>query len=81
MSCNDGACLDRLLWRCRRGLLELDIVLEHFVVSRFDALAEGEQAQFIALLEMPDNELWDMIAGRIEAPEPFRAILQKIATP
>jgi len=79
VSCQDGACTDRLLWRCRRGLLELDIVLEHFVVSRFDRLREDEQARFIDLLEMPDNELWDMIAGRIEPPEPFRAIVKKIA--
>jgi antitoxin CptB len=69
------ACNDRLLWRCRRGLLELDIVLEHFVVRHFDGLDAGRQAQFLELLELPDNELWDLITGKIAAKDEIRPLL------
>ncbi|MBI5917885.1 MAG: succinate dehydrogenase assembly factor 2 [Nitrosomonadales bacterium] len=70
--------LHRLLWRCRRGLLELDLVLEHFVVHCYAGLAEDELEVFHVLLEKPDQELWDMIAGRVAPPDEFRAVLEKL---
>jgi antitoxin CptB len=51
----------RFAWRCRRGLLELDIVLQDFVSKRFDALNMGELQAFDDMLELPDNEFWDLI--------------------
>ncbi len=69
--------LERVRWRCRRGLLELDIVLGRFVEQRYAGLDEAQQAAFDELLDMPDTVLWDMIAGR-EAPaqESQRAVLE-----
>ncbi|BBE50278.1 FAD assembly factor SdhE [Ferriphaselus amnicola] len=69
------ACHNRLLWRCRRGLLELDLVLEHFVVRHFDTLSAQQQEQFLILLDLPDNELLDMITGKIETKDEFRPLL------
>ncbi len=69
------ACHNRLLWRCRRGLLELDLVLEHFVVRYFDTLSAQQQEQFLILLDLPDNELLDMITGKIETKDEFRPLL------
>lgn len=51
----------RLAWRCRRGMLELDIVLQRFVKEKFNALALNELEAFDSLLELPDNELWELI--------------------
>jgi antitoxin CptB len=74
----------RLRWRCRRGLLELDIVLGRFVERHYATLDEAEREAFDALLDMPDNPLWDMIAGRAEReaqeamPGEQRALLEKI---
>ena len=56
--------LERVRWRCRRGLLELDIVLGRFVEQHYAGLDEVQQAAFDVLLDMPDNTLWDMITGR-----------------
>jgi len=51
----------RFAWRCRRGLLELDIVLQYFVSKQFDSLNMSELQVFDDLLELPDNEFWDLI--------------------
>ena len=56
--------LDRIRWRCRRGLLELDIVLGRFLENELDTLSPDEQDAFKALLELSDNDLWDLVAGR-----------------
>ena len=51
----------RLAWRCRRGLLELDIVLQRFVATHFYALSLDELHAFDALLAMPDQDLWNSL--------------------
>jgi antitoxin CptB len=56
----------RLLWRCRRGLLELDIVLGRFVRQRYPALDAEQRVVFDELLDLPDTELWDLITGNRE---------------
>ena len=51
---------NRLKWKCRRGLLELDLVFEKFLprVEAVDLTALNE------ILELPDNDLWDIVSGR-----------------
>lgn len=56
--------VERVRWRCRRGLLELDIVLGRFVEQRYATLDEAQRTAFDALLDMPDTTLWDMITGK-----------------
>lgn len=51
----------RFAWRCRRGLLELDIVLQQFVSSGFNSLNMGELQVFDDMLALPDNAFWDLI--------------------
>lgn len=71
--------LERVRWRARRGLLELDIVLARFIDGQYGHLGEEEKQLFEALLDMPDNALWDMIAGRQEAArQDQQALLEKI---
>ena len=55
--------LDRLKWKCRRGLLELDLVLQGFMDKK---LQEQDMEPLNALLDLPDNDLWDIVSGRSE---------------
>ena len=70
--------MERMRWRCRRGLLELDIVLGRFAEQHYAELDEEQQAAFDALLDMPDTVLWDMIVGRHEAAQRLQPLLEKI---
>jgi len=49
---------EKLKWKCRRGLLELDIVL-----SRYLARHPADR-ELGPLLDLPDNDLWDIVVGR-----------------
>ena len=53
----------RLAWRCRRGLLELDIVLQRFVKSEFKNLSLAELTALDTLLALPDNDFWDLLVN------------------
>jgi succinate dehydrogenase flavin-adding protein (antitoxin of CptAB toxin-antitoxin module) len=70
--------LDRIRWRCRRGLLELDLVLDAFLARGYGRLAAGERALFDELLERPDNELLDLALGRREPEARFRAVVEML---
>jgi antitoxin CptB len=52
---------NRLKWQCRRGLLELDLVLQRFLDSEID---EREIVRLNEILDFPDNDLWDIVCGR-----------------
>ena len=66
---------NRIVWRCRRGMLENDLVLARFLAARGRAMPEDEVALLDRLLDLPDNELWDLIAGRREPQDPAVAPL------
>jgi len=73
------AVLKRMQWRCRRGLLELDIFLQPFVARHYATLSEAELRIFDALLDLPDNTLWDMMSGRQAVGDAAQsALLEKI---
>ena len=57
----------RLTWRCRRGMLELDIVLQRFMAMHFYSLSIEELATFDVLLEMPDNDFWNLLQQNVSA--------------
>jgi antitoxin CptB len=54
----------RLRWRSRRGLLENDLLLEKFFERHGRALTESQVAGLDRLLDLPDNELLDLVLGR-----------------
>ncbi len=77
----DPAALQRVRWRCRRGLLELDIVFVRFIEAHYLQLSVEERQTFEELLDLPDNPLWDMVSGRKDAGSDAQAaLLLKINT-
>ena len=63
----DDERLRRIRWRCRRGMLENDLVLTRFLDRCGGELTDADIASLDALLDMSDNALWDLIAGRADA--------------
>jgi antitoxin CptB len=62
----DPVELNRLKWRCRRGLLENDLLIERFF-GRHGACITPRQADGLhALMELPDNDLLDLLLARTE---------------
>lgn len=69
--------LERARWRCRRGLLELDIILQRFMDQHYTQLDEQGLEQFEKLLALPDNDLWDLITTRqVTADDNLQQVLK-----
>ena len=54
----DALSRHRLRWKCRRGLLELDLVLTKYLEKT------PYDAELVEFLELQDNDLWDIVSGR-----------------
>jgi len=61
--------LDRVRWHCRRGMLELDLILQRFVDRHLASLTPDELDGFKAVLDLEDDDLWQMVSGRREVDE------------
>lgn len=69
----------RIQWACRRGMLELDLLLPSFFKEKFDALTVEEQKNFVTLLSEPDQDLYAWILNVNHCPhKKFRVVLSEI---
>jgi antitoxin CptB len=59
----------RLRWRCRRGMLENDIILTRYLDAVAGEIGEQDLKALDRLLDMNDNELWDILSGRKESDD------------
>lgn len=55
--------LSRIRWQCRRGMLELDALLGDFVEQHYLGLSVQQRDSFHAILEYPDQILFDYFFG------------------
>jgi len=69
------APLGRALWRCRRGMKELDVLLERFARGALPLAAAGEFNRFEQLLGLPDPVLAGYFLGGETPADPEMAHL------
>ena len=78
---NDDAALavPRLIFRSRRGLLELELLLRPFAEAEAAGLGQEQLAQYEQLLEHDDLDIYDWLCGRGEpSATGLQAIVQRI---
>ena len=68
----------RILWRCRRGTKELDVLLERFALHGYEQASPAQKRAFARLLELPDPELTDYLFGYATPEEPELARLTQL---
>lgn len=55
--------IERVLWQCRRGMLELDKILIKFVNKFYMQMSEEKKQIFQELLQFPDQDLLQFLVG------------------
>jgi len=78
MSSSEKAEID-YHWQCRRGMLELDLLLNNFVDKGIASLTDQQKTSFELLLSYPDQTLFDLLMGNAESSDSLISeIVQKI---
>jgi antitoxin CptB len=71
----------KLLWRCRRGVKELDVLFTNFVETSYDSLSDLEKDAFDKLLDIEDPDILGFMLYNITPQDPDIAkIVEKIHT-
>ena len=65
----DERSLSKLKWRCRRGLLENDLLIERFFARHESRLTVGQARGLNELMELADNDLLDLLLRRKDEAE------------
>lgn len=61
--------LRRLRWRCRRGMRELDRLLERYLDQAWPASSDHDHGVFLRLLDCEDDRLWRWFLGHETPPD------------
>ena len=64
-------------WQCRRGMLELDLLLNNFVDKKITTLTPQQKTSFELLLSYPDQTLLDLLLGNSISSDPVLSVLVK----
>jgi antitoxin CptB len=70
--------MDRIRWQCRRGLLEMDLILQRFLAEDFESLNPEELNLFKELLGEVDTVLLAWLMGQEEAPKRYDALIRRL---
>ncbi|OAI17838.1 hypothetical protein A1359_05550 [Methylomonas lenta] len=73
--------LNRLRWRCRRGTLELDLLLIRYLENVYLAAEAKEKQVFLQLLELEDTDLLRYLMGEgLSSDVDLAELIAKIRT-
>ncbi len=79
MSETDDIELRKLRWRCRRGMRELDQLLERWLDRAWRQSPTAERAVFLQLLDTEDDKLWRWFLGHEACPDvEIAALVERI---
>jgi len=74
-----SARIRKLKWLCRRGMKELDVLLERFIDANGELLAQGGFPEMESLLQNEDDVLWDWLQQPdLAQAKPYRALLEQM---
>ncbi len=65
----------RLLWRCRRGIREMDILLQDYLELYYDTSSADEQNTFEELLDEADLDILSWIMQKTPPDEKYISII------
>ncbi len=68
----------RLAWQCRRGMLELDVLLTRFLDHSYEKLSLADKRCFVDLLTSIDPELYAWLMGQEAPPAKFARLIDAI---
>ena len=62
--------IERLRWQCRRGMLELDLLLNRFLEIAYASLSTQQRIEFVRLLGYQDQIIYDWLMGQAVPADP-----------
>jgi len=70
---------NQLKWLCRRGMKELDALMQRYLAEHYPTVSDDEKRAFEALLQLPDPVLIGYLLKGEPAPDELtRSIVRRL---
>ena len=69
----------QLRWRTRRGLRELDLMLQNYLSEYYPSASAADRRAFVELLERNDADILDWMLGRAEPPPEMANVIATLS--
>jgi antitoxin CptB len=70
--------LSRLKMRSRRGMKELDVVLQHYLEHHYPSASPSDIQRLDELLDMQDPLLFGMLLGMDPVPDAYAGLIETL---
>lgn len=70
--------MSKMQWKCRRGMLELDLWLTNYLKTAYPASSLEEKVAFDALLSESDTDIWEWLTNAVPVEPAFLPMIRKI---
>jgi antitoxin CptB len=70
--------LSRLKMRSRRGMKELDVVLQHYLEHHYPSASPSDIQRLDELLDMQDPLLFGMLLGMDPVPDTYAGLIETL---
>lgn len=75
----EAALLRKVRWKCRRGMRELDRIMERYLDARWSEAPTAERDEFLSLLDVQDDKLFQWFMGYEPCTdERYRNIIERV---
>ncbi len=71
--------LNKLRWKSRKGIRELDILLQNFLSHEYEELSDYQKRIFEEVLEIETYDLLNAITGKCSYNEEYEPIIKKLS--
>ena len=71
--------LNKLRWKARKGIRELDILLQNYLETSYDALNNQDKMLFEEILEIDTYDLLNAISGKSSYNEKYESIITQLS--
>lgn len=70
--------LNRLRWRCRRGMREMDLLLGHYLDQQYATSDHDMQQAFVQILDELDQDILDWVMQRRPCPGKYQLLIDRL---
>ena len=71
--------LNKLRWKSRKGIRELDILLQNYLDTHYSALDSLDKKLFEEILEIDTYDLLNAISGKSSYNEKYKSIITELS--
>ena len=70
--------LSRVIWKCRKGIREIDILLTRYTANVYPTLTSQQQELYVEFIDLDTYEILDMLFNKKPYDKKYQEIVEAL---